>query len=341
MPNETEGRIPLADLLVFHRLARSLTSSFDLDTILRTILEHMERIVEAELWTLLMLDDESQELHYAIAAGGKHKALKDLRVKVGEGVAGWVVQHGETLIVPESEDDPRLHAEQSPGPRKPRSVIALPLRGRKGTHGAIEIFNPRAAQMTDYTIAMLHILADHAAIAIENARDVTSIQQLTITDDCTGLFNARHLYDVLDCELMRCRRQKVPVSLAFLDLDRFKLVNDAHGHLVGSELLRHTGRRLRDLSRKQDLCFRYGGDEFVILMPQTGAKAAMELATALHRALMETAFEMKNGLRLRVSASVGLATAPGDGKTVHTIIGTADARMYAVKIDGRGKVKGA
>ncbi len=115
MPNETEGRIPLADLLVFHRLARSLTSSFDLDTILRTILEHMERIVEAELWTLLMLDDESQELHYAIAAGGKHKALKDLRVKVGEGVAGWVVQHGETLIVPESEDDPRLHAEQSPG----------------------------------------------------------------------------------------------------------------------------------------------------------------------------------------------------------------------------------
>ena len=208
MPNETEGRIPLADLLVFHQLARSLTSSFDLDTILRTILEHMERIVEAELWTLLMLDDESQELYYAIAAGGKHEALKNLRVKVGEGVAGWVVEHGETLIVPETEDDPRLSEEQSPGPQKARSVIAMPLRGRKGTHGAIEIFNPRAEQMTDYTIAFLHILADHAAIAIENARDVTSIQQLTITDDCTGLYNARHLYDVLDRELMRCSRQK-------------------------------------------------------------------------------------------------------------------------------------
>ena len=234
----------------------------------------MERIVEAELWTLLMLDDESQELYYAIAAGGKHEALSDLRVKVGEGVAGWVVEHGETLIVPETEHDPRLSKEQSPGPRKVRSVIAMPLRGRKGTHGAIEIFNPRAEQMTDYTIAFLHILADHAAIAIENARDVTSIQQLTITDDCTGLYNARHLYDVLDRELKRCSRQRVPVSLAFLDLDRFKLVNDEHGHLIGSELLRHTGRRLRDLSRKQDLCFRYGGDEFVILMPETGAKAA-------------------------------------------------------------------
>ncbi len=341
MPNKTEGRIPLADLLVFHQLARSLTSSFDLDTVLRTILEHMERIVEAEMWALLMLDDESQELYYAIAAGGKHEALKNLRVKVGEGVAGWVVEHGETLIVPETVDDPRLSEEQSPGPHKARSVIAMPLPGRKGTCGAIEIFNPRAEQMTDYTIAMLHILADHAAIAIENARDVTSIQQLTITDDCTGLYNARHLYDVLDRELMRCRRRSVLVSLAFLDLDRFKLVNDAHGHLVGSELLRHTGRRLRDLSRKQDLCFRYGGDEFVILMPETGAKAAMELATALHRALMETEFEMKNGLRLRVSASVGLATAPGDGTAVHAIIGTADSRMYEVKIDGRGKVKGA
>ena len=78
-----------------------------------------------------------------------------------------------------------------------RSVIALPLRGRKGTHGAIEIFNPRAEQLTDYTIAFLHILADHAAIAIENARDVARIQQLTITDDTTGLFNVRHLYEVL------------------------------------------------------------------------------------------------------------------------------------------------
>ena len=341
MPNETEGRIPLADLLVFHQLARSLTSSFDLDTILRTIMEQMERIVEAELLTLLMLDDESQELYYAIAGGGKQEALRDLRVKVGEGVAGWVVEHGETLIVPESEDDPRLSEEQPPGPQKVRSVIAMPLRGRKGTHGAIEIFNPRADQLTDYTIAFLHILADHAAIAIENARDVTSIQQLTITDDCTGLYNARHLYDVLGRELERCSRHKVPVSLAFLDLDRFKLVNDAHGHLIGSELLRHTGRRLRDLGRKQDLCFRYGGDEFVILMPETGAQTALELATALNRALMETEFEMKNGLRLRVSASVGLATAPGDGAAVHAVIGSADARMYSVKSDGRGQVRGA
>jgi diguanylate cyclase (GGDEF)-like protein len=338
MPNETEGRIPLADLLVFHQLARSLTSSFDLDTILRTILEQMERMVEAEFWALLMLDESTQHLYYAIAAGEEQEALRGLRVKPGEGVAGWVLEHGETLIVPQMEGDPRAAQTGTPGISSVRSVIALPLRGRTGTQGVIEIINPRA-EMSDYSIAFLHILADHAAIAIENARDVNRIQQLTITDDTTGLFNVRHLYEVLYRELKRSTKHKLPLSLAFWDLDRFKLVNDAHGHMVGSELLALTGRRLQKLCRKQDLCFRYGGDEFVILMPETPAGQALALTRGIHAALMETPFGMKSGLTLKVSASVGLASFPGDGARMHEIIGTADARMYAVKRDGRGHVR--
>jgi diguanylate cyclase (GGDEF)-like protein len=344
MPNETESRIPLADLLVFHGLARSLTSSFDLDTILRTILEHMERIVDAELWTLLMLDEANQELYYAIAAGEAQDALRGLRVKVGEGVAGWVLEHGETLIVPEAFNDPRVKEQRAkrngaPGVPAVRSLVALPLRGRKGTQGVIEILNPRA-EMSDYTIAFLHILADHAAIAIENAHDVGRIQQLTIADDTTGLHNVRHLYNVLDRELNRSKNLKQPLSLAFLDLDRFKQVNDVHGHLVGSELLAQVGRRLQELSPQQDTCYRYGGDEFVVLMPGIGSVAALERTQKLHNALMDSQFRMRNGLDLRVSASVGVSSAPEDGSAVHAIIGAADARMYAVKSDGRGKVQG-
>jgi len=341
MIHTQEKRIPIDDLLVFHQLARSLNSSLDLDTILRTILDQMERFIEADLWTLLMLDESRHELYYAIASGNEEKALRDLRVKVGEGVAGWVVEHGETLIIPEDEeDDPRMQETVTGQARTIRSVIAMPLRGRKGTQGVIEILNPRASQLTDYTIAFLHILTDHAAIAIENARDVARIQQLTITDDTTGLFNVRHLYNVLDLELKRSAKQRKPVSLAFIDLDRFKLVNDAHGHLVGSELLARIGTRLQELSRAQDLCFRYGGDEFVILMPETSASEALIVTTGLHQQLMQTRFHMKKGLELTASASVGLATCPPEQAAVYAIIGAADARMYTVKNDGRGKVRG-
>lgn len=341
MTQSTENRIPLDDLMVFHQLARSLNSSLDLDTILRTILDQMERIVAADMWTLLMLDEARMDLYYAVAAGGGEDALRDLRVKLGEGIAGWVAQHSETLIVPEADDtDPRLEQALATGRRMVRSVIAMPLRGRKGVQGVIEILNPRASQMSDYTIAFLHILCDHAAIAIENARDVARIQQLTITDDTTGLYNVRHLYNVLEQELDRCRLTGEPVSLAFIDLDRFKLVNDVHGHLIGSELLGRVGKRLKELARPEDMCFRYGGDEFVVMMPQTSAIVALDVATELNQELVETDFRMSNGLDLTASASVGLATCPPEN-AVHAIIGTADARMYAVKSNGRGKVRGA
>ena len=341
MGTKTEGRIPLADLLVFHQLTRSLTSSLDLDAILRTILEQMERTIQAELWTLLMLDKATQELYYAVAGGGKHSALSDLRVKVGEGTAGWVAQHGETLIIPEAHGDPRVIRFGAAKDPKIKSLIALPLRGRRGTHGVIEIFNPRTEQMNDYAIAFLHILADHAAIAIENAQDVTRIQQLTITDDTTGLFNVRHLYNVLAAELAECASAQKPVGLLFLDLDRFKLVNDRHGHLIGSELLACAAKRIEELSRPQDKCFRYGGDEFVVVMPETGQEAALSAASAMLGALMGSELRMQCGLSLSVSASIGVASAPADGTTIHAIIGTADSRMYAAKANGRGQVRGA
>jgi diguanylate cyclase (GGDEF)-like protein len=347
MAQETEQRIPLEDLLVFHRLARSLTSSLDLKTILRTILDHMERLIQADLWALLMLDDDRKELHYAIAAGGEEASLRDLRVKVGEGVAGWVAEHGETLIVPESAEDERLEGTDPKLPRKGgraqrvHSVIALPLKSRTGTLGVIEILNPRAGQMNDYAIAFLHILADYAAIAIENAHDHARIQQLTITDDTTGLYNVRYLYEALGRELDKCLRMGSPMSVAFLDLDHFKLVNDQHGHLIGSELLARTGNRIRQLSRSRDLCFRYGGDEFAILMPDTGATAALAHMQVLHKALTETSFAMSAGLSLRVAASVGISAAPVDGTTIHAVIGAADARMYEVKSHSRNAVRGA
>jgi diguanylate cyclase (GGDEF)-like protein len=339
MHSATASRGPLDDLLVFHELARSLTSTLELNAVLRTITEYTERFIQADLWALLMLDPVRQDLYYASLRGGGSERLADIRVKVGEGLAGWVVEHGETLIIPEAAMDVRL-AAASQGPRfQVRSAIGLPIRGRKGTHGVLEIFNPQLDEHPDYTIAFLHILVDYAAIAIENAQDVARVQQLTITDDVTGLFNARHLYTVLEDELEKTRKESRSLSLVFLDLDRFKQVNDKHGHLVGTELLSQVGRRLQELSRKGDISFRYGGDEFVIIMPQTTREEALQLAQAIHGKLARTVFAAAKGLKLHIEASAGIASYPGDGKTVHAILGAADKRMYQVKGSGRGRVQ--
>jgi diguanylate cyclase (GGDEF)-like protein len=333
------SRGPLDDLLVFHELARSLTSTLDLRAILRTIMESMERFIDAELWALLMVDPERQELYFIDADGNENPRLADSRVKIGEGLGGWVAEHGETLLIPEAATDPRLASAARGQKFTVRSAIGLPIRGRKGTHGVLEIFNPRLDEHSDYMIAFLHILVDYAAIAIENAQDVAHVQQLTITDDATGLYNARYLYEVLERELEVAKRDSRPLSLVFLDLDRFKLVNDAHGHLVGSELLRHVGKRLQRLCRSGDLCFRYGGDEFVILMPGTTREEALRLTRSIHANLAGNPFHLGKGLDVSVESSAGIAAYPGDGRTVHAILGAADTRMYAVKGSGRGRVE--
>jgi diguanylate cyclase (GGDEF)-like protein len=339
MPKNIASRGPLDDLKVFHELARSLTSSLDLTSILRTILEYMERFIDAELWALLMVDHQRQELYYASASGGEDPRLANMRVKIGEGLAGWVAKHGETLIIPEASLDPRMGLAAQNEHFTVHSAIGLPIRGRKGTHGVLEIFNPHLDEQSDYTIAFLHILIDYAAIAIENAQDVARIQQLTITDDVTGLYNARHLYAVLERELEIARRDSRSLSLVFLDLDRFKLVNDQHGHLAGSELLGRVGQRIQELCRTTDLCFRYGGDEFVILMPATTREEALRLARAIHANLAASIFPLEKGLKLSIGASAGIAAYPGDGKTVHAILGAADKRLYQVKSTGRGRVE--
>jgi diguanylate cyclase (GGDEF)-like protein len=339
MPDIVVSRGPLDDLRVFHELARALTSTLDLNSILRIILEYMERFIEADLWALLMVDPKRQDLYYASANGGEDPRLAGMRVKIGEGLAGWVAKHGETLIIPEAAADPRLAAATQGQAFTVRSAIGLPIRGRKGTHGVLEIFNPHLDEQSDYTIAFLHILVDYAAIAIENAQDVASIQQLTITDDVTGLYNTRHLYTVLERELEAARRDSKPLSLVFLDLDRFKMVNDAHGHLIGSELLGRVGRRIQELCRATDLCFRYGGDEFVIVMPATTREEALRLARAIHANLAASIFPLEKSLKLSIGASAGIAAYPGDGKTVHAILGAADKRMYQVKSTGRGRVE--
>jgi diguanylate cyclase (GGDEF)-like protein len=184
----------------------------------------------------------------------------------------------------------------------------------------------------------LQALCDYAAISIENARAVEKIQELTITDDCTGLFNARHLYKTLETEVYRSARFGYQFSVIFIDLDHFKTVNDTHGHLAGSRLLAEVGYLIKAQLRLIDFAFRYGGDEFVVLLPQTSKDQAVVVARRLQESLRAGNFCKEQGLNLTVRASMGLATFPHDAQTPHDIIRQADEMMYVVKNTTRDNI---
>jgi GAF domain-containing protein len=223
------------ELNIFHDVAKALTSSLDLDSILQTIMEKMAEYFRPDTWSLLMVDEPNDELYFAIAVGEKSEALKDVRLKVGEGIAGWVAKHGEPVISDDVDHDPRFSRRADEATKmETRSLIAVPLRSRLRVLGVIQLVNVDRAQFRDQEIFFLRALCDYAAIAIENARWVEKIQELTITDDCTGLFNARHLYKTLETEVYRSARFAYEFSVLFIDLDHFKQVNDTHGHLIGS-----------------------------------------------------------------------------------------------------------
>jgi diguanylate cyclase (GGDEF)-like protein len=292
-------------------------------------MDKMAQFFGPERWSMLMVDDIANELYYAIAVGENAESLKGLRVPMGEGVAGWVASTGNPLVVPDVALDPHWSAFALKHPDlKIKSIACVPVRSGNKMLGVIQLLNSKLDLLSEYSISFLRILCDYAAIAIQNARSMTLIQELTITDDVTGLFNARHLYTLLDEQVA----QGQVFSLMFVDLDHFKSVNDTHGHLIGSRLLAEIGGLLKRCLGPNNSAFRYGGDEFVALLPGMGKSAASGTTMALREELRAARFLEGAGLSLNVSGSFGLATYPEDGNTVATILRAADTMMYEAKV---------
>jgi diguanylate cyclase (GGDEF)-like protein len=329
----------IQELEIFHGVAKALTSSLDLDSILQTIMEKMAEYFRPDNWSLLMVDEEKDELYFAIAIGNAAETLKNVRLKVGEGIAGWVAKHGERLVVPDVMSDPRFAKRIDEMTQwETHSIICIPVRSKHRVLGVIQLVNVNMEGFGEAELYFLQSLCDYAAIAIENAKSVERIQELTITDDVTGLFNARHLYKTLDAEVYRSSRFGYEFSVIFIDLDHFKQVNDTHGHLVGSKLLAEIGYLIKAQLRLIDFAFRYGGDEFVVLLPQTGKDAALVVARRMRDLLRASIFNKEEGLNLNVRASMGMATFPHDAKTPHDIIRQADEMMYLVKNTTRDNI---
>ncbi|MGI4830373.1 MAG: GGDEF domain-containing protein [Janthinobacterium lividum] len=335
---------PADELQLFHEVARALTSNLELEPLLRTVLGKMEEYFGPERWSLLMIDEETNELYYALTTSSAGLPPAQVRLRMGEGIAGYVAFTGEPLVIPDVRLDREWlrFARQHPELNL-QSIACLPLRHGTRTLGVLQLHNSKLDLLPGSSLSFLRVLCDYAAIALQNARQVDLVHRLSITDDCTGLYNSRYLYTTLEAEIAvaaagSSRGSQEHFSLLFFDLDRFKSVNDTHGHLVGSRLLAEAGVLVKRTLGPGSMAFRYGGDEFVALLRGLDKPEAAAAAGALRDRLRSTPLLTAENINLHITASFGLATFPQDGDNLHDIIRAADTMMYCAKADGRDRL---
>jgi diguanylate cyclase (GGDEF)-like protein len=321
------------DIGSFAELGKALTSSLQLDQVLRVIMEKMEEFLRPQTWYLLLLDESKEELYFELAVGTESQKLNDVRVKVGQGIAGWVAENGEAVVVADARKDARFLQEVDGWPEiETRSVVAVPVRFRDrclGVIGLVNCFGPEGFSQAD--LSLLHALADFAGIALENAQHVKSIHELTITDEHTGLYNARHLGFILDTEVYRSQRYGYEFSLLFVDLDGVKDLRESLSYAHFSQLLNELGQRFKDESRLIDFAFYYGDGEFVLILPQTSKESGRLIARRFHKLFKETSWLQVEGQNVRLPARVAVGAFPDDGKTKVDLLHTIDEAMQLLK----------
>lgn len=296
---------------------------------------------------------QRNNLTFIAAFGEKSDCLLGQTIPAERGIAGRVYLTGETYVTPDAPADRFFYgAVDEKTSYQTQSLIAIPIRIEQEVCGVLELINRRnASGYSREDRNLLEIFAGYISISIQNVLDARQSQEIAKRDNLTGLFNDRYLHVALAEEILRCRGDDHDLALLFLDLDYFKRVNDTHGHLAGSQVLREVGHILRQKLAGAGIPARYGGDEFVLLLPRCDLDQAIDVAEEIRAKLVETTFSSKPGeiqpeaLNLKgVTCSIGIATlrrhltddlALNESKS--TLLRLADAAMYVAKETGRNR----
>ncbi len=309
--------------------------------VLNVIMSQIQELIPSEAWSILLVDEETGDLTFEMALGEKGAAdLTTTRIKMGEGVAGWVAQTDEPTIVNDVKNDTRFQHRFDELTRfQTRAILCAPLTSRGRIIGVVEIMNRASGnRFTRRDMNLLLTMVEPAAIALENAILFQKTQHLAVTDDLTKLYNSRYLNSFLEEAIQRASREEGHLAVVFLDLDGFKGINDQHGHLCGSRSLFEVGTLIRGAVREDDVVSRYGGDEFVVVLPDTDGEGALAVAERIRRALNVHAFLEEFGLEASLSASFGVSVFPDHGENPQDLMQKADQAMYSVKEHGKDAV---
>ncbi|MBP7735900.1 MAG: sensor domain-containing diguanylate cyclase [Spirochaetes bacterium] len=318
-------------------LGKALTSELDQNRLFGTILKKLSDLIPADIWSLMLVEREKNELVFKLSIDLDMKEVKDIRIAMGQGIAGQVALTKTPMVV----DDVRTckyfndQIDRISG-KVTKSVMCVPLVFGNQAVGVIEAINPY--KTSKKALSLLMFVADYAAIAVENTRHYQHIQTLANKDNLTGLYNTRYLYSRLSELFETSKNTNKPFGLIFMDLDNFKKIVDAHGHLNGSQAIQEVAHTIIEALSEPAFGVSYGGDEFVIVLPGFDRKATIDKAEEIRSLMVKTVYLSNRGINARLSASFGVAAYPEDATNLTRLLSVADKAMFNIKDKGKNAV---
>ena len=346
-----------------HKSGLVLGAEVDLDLVLRAILEKAFEFVPSESGSILLDDPirkmasrRENELVFIATFGDSSRELIGQRLSAQHGIVGQVYQTGTPYLSPDVESDSNFYRQidQQLG-HKTHSVVAVPVYIGKHVCGVLELINRLDGKtFTQRDMTLLEIFAGYTSFTLQNALDAKRAHELAKKDDLTGLYNDRWFNVRLTETLAEARETGREAVLIFMDLDQFKLINDCHGHLAGSQVLREVGFILKRIIQRGDATVaRYGGDEFVMILPDTKVEEGLAVCEEIREAVASNVFLSREwGYHMPpmhlggiISASIGVAQHIPDPKGTRSLdmeknelVKRADAAMYRAKSAGKNQV---
>lgn len=328
----------LLELYALYNISKVLNTTFETEQLLLRLVSDISKNLDIQKVIIMLLDDSSGELYAASFTDPEKEILKDFRRKVGEGFYGLVAQTGQGRLIKDVDEEIGLPKEDILSPDI-RSIISVPFGRRDKILGLLCALKDKPGMFEWHDLELFRAVAENVAVALENARLYQETKMMAITDGLTGLYNHRFFREQLSIEMEKAGRYNHAMSLIILDIDHFKHYNDAHGHPMGDELLKKLAELLLNSIRESDIACRYGGEEFVLILPETAKDAALALGGRVRKAISEHPFPFRETQPLgTLSVSMGVSTFPVDSKERDGLIRKADDALYRAKNEGRNRV---
>jgi diguanylate cyclase (GGDEF)-like protein len=319
---------------MLRQAAAAVVTELDLDHVLDRILIHLKKVVSFDNAQIFLLDDDQLRVVAAIGISNEQKSSGSV-IPADNPLFRHSLTTGRPIILTDSTKDQDL--QDWVESENVHNWLGVPLHLRGRAIGFLTVTSNEDEAYTEAEATLVQAFANEVTIALENARLFKELQNLATTDSLTEIWNRRHFIHLAKIEFQRARRFHQPLSVILFDIDNFKAVNDTYGHPAGDQVLRGMARICRDNLRQVDLFGRYGGEEFMALLPNTPISAARLAAERLRKIIAQTPMQSDRG-QIFISASFGVAEIDDSCIDIDTLLQHADRAAYSAKFEGKNRV---